>query len=412
MISLVSITNRGFKFLRIRFFNTFEPVTSFYRDLLPFLAAQGTTVEIVVSNTEYRAGRGRLEEFVKHPGIRVTRIPAGYEIACNKFQKIWVMITYMAGAALRSLFGYKVELNFFLTQPPLFSAWGYLLKNLRRQRYACLMMDIYPNVAVQDGMFKETAITTRLLKAISRFTLRHSDIIIVIGRCMRDYLEAQGISPQRIHMITNWTDENKVIPVPHSRNSLRQELSIENDFIILYSGNMGISHFFDDIIEVARRLREIDDLRFIFIGNGVKRKEIELAKKKYNLSNVLLLPFQPVGRLPESLSIGDVHFISLRDGFKGLVVPSKAYSALAVGRPIIYQGSKCGEIARMVAESNIGSVVPLWDADALEREILNYYRNPSIAAEQGSNALVLSIERFSRKQALDKYKRVLVDSVI
>lgn len=407
----VSITKRGSKFLRIPFFNTYEPATSFYRDLLPFLAEQNSTVEIIVSNAEYRSGRGRLEDAVKHSKIRVTRIPAGYDIVCNKFQKLWVMITYMTGAAVSSLFGSKVELNFFLTQPPLFSIWGYFLKVFRGQRYCCLMMDIYPDLAVQDGMLKKTAFTTRFLGAVSRFTLRHADIVIVIGRCMRDYLVAKGIPAQRIHLITNWTDENKVVPVPHSNNPLRKELNLGNDYVILYSGNMGISHFFDDIIEVARRLREIDDLRFIFFGNGVRRKEIELAKKKYILGNLLLLPFQPVERLSESLSIGDVHFISLRDGFEGLVVPSKAYSAMAVGRPIIYQGNKSGEIARMVAESNIGSVVPLRNADALEREILKSYRNPSMVAKHGSKALALSRGRFGRQQALDKYKRVLIDEL-
>jgi len=393
--------------LRIRFFNTFEPVTSFYRDLLPSLAKRGNYIEVVSSKAEYRNVREDFDKFLKDFEITSVRIPSGFNTMYGRFEKICIMITYMAGATIRSMFGPKVNLNFFLTQPPLFFVLGFFLKIFRRQRYCCLLMDIYPDLAIQAGVFKKTALTTRFLIKISRFALKRADKIIVIGDCMKDYIEAQGISSQRIHMITNWTDEKKIIPVPHSSNRLRQELGIENDLIILYSGNMGISHFFDDILEVAQRLREVSDLKFVFLGNGVRRKEIELAKEKYSLCNLLLLPFQPVERLSESLSMGDLHFISLRTGFDGLVVPSKAYSALAVGRPIIYQGQAQGEIGRMVKKYSVGAVVPPVNPYELEKRVLEYYKNRTLLTEQGSSARSLALRQFSREQSVQKYIHLL-----
>jgi glycosyltransferase involved in cell wall biosynthesis len=268
-------------------------------------------------------------------------------------------------------------------------------------------MDLYPDLAVQGGILSSTALSTRLLTAISRFALKKADIVIVLGRCMQEYLHKEGVPHQRIHVIPNWTNAG-VYPVPHSDNQLCRELGLKDQFVVLYSGNIGVSHFFDDLLEVARRVRNVGDLRFVFIGDGVRRDEIEQAKETHHLNNVLLLPFQPVERLAHSLSMGDVHFISLRPGFEGLVVPSKTYSALAAGRAVIYQGSPHGEIAHMIAEEQIGSVVPLHDPDTLERMILYYYQNPAIVADQGEKAYELSQGRFSRKHSLERYGALLI----
>jgi glycosyltransferase involved in cell wall biosynthesis len=223
-------------------------------------------------------------------------------------------------------------------------------------------------------------------------------MVIVIGRCMKEYLVEQGVPQERLCIITNWANESEIFPVPCHANPLRREFGLEGAFVVLYSGNMGASHDFDAVLEVARRLRIMPNLRFVFIGNGVRRKEIERAKDASGLDNVILLPFQPIERLAYSLSMGDVHFISLRDGFEGLVVPSKAYGSLAAGRPIIYQGS---------ARGDVGVVVASHDPDALETAILRYYESPALVAEQGEKARQLALTRFSRQHALEQYGKLL-----
>jgi glycosyltransferase involved in cell wall biosynthesis len=197
--------------------------------------------------------------------------------------------------------------------------------------------------------------------------------------------------------------------VPHEENPLRKELDLEEAFIILYSGNLGVSHFFDDLIEVMRRLKARDDIRFVFIGDGARRSQVHRAQTQYALDNILLLPYQPLEQLAVSLSLGDVHFVSLRNGFEGLVVPSKAYGAMAVGRPILYQGSAAGEIARMVTEHDIGAVIAEGAIERLEETILAYSHNPGLVAEQGERALALAKSSYSTMRALEKYKELLIE---
>jgi colanic acid biosynthesis glycosyl transferase WcaI len=393
--------------VRIRIYNTFEPVTSFYRDLLPFLAEQGVKVQVVASSAEYRIGRARLKEWLCHPNIQVRFIPAGIDSTTSRSRKAWIMLTYIIGAVLCTLFGRPTDLNFYLTQPPLFSIWGYVLKILRRQPYCCLVMDIYPDLAVQEGMLAPASPLTRLLISISRLAWRQAAQVIVIGRCMQAYLAQAGVPPERIHVIPNWANETEVYPVPDAHNQLRQELGVEDCFVVLYSGNIGVSHYFDDLLAVARQLRQVSKLKFVFIGDGVRRREIEAAQQSNQLDNIILLPFQPTARLPHSLSLGNLHFVSLRSGFEGLVVPSKTYGVLAAGRPLIYQGNLQSEIAQMISEEGVGAAIPCGDVDGLQQTVLRYLDDPHLCRAQGQKALALSRGRYSRQQALRRYAHAL-----
>ena len=180
---------------------------------------------------------------------------------------------------------------------------------------------------------------------------------------------------------------------------------------MLYSGNLGASHYFDDLLEVARRCKYLAGLKFVIIGDGVRRKEIEKAESTFLLDNLLLLPFQPSERLAESLNLGDVHFVSLKEGFQGLEVPSKAYGSLAAGRALIYQGNPSGEIARMITEAGIGCVVQEGDVDGLERSILDYVKDRSQAKHQGERALELARTKNSSIVALQRYEALFLSKI-
>jgi len=394
--------------MRIRFLNTYEPVSPTYRDLLPFLAERGVEVEVVVSSAEYRAGRACLEDTLNHPKIRISRTGSGWMRLTGSWQKLWIMLSYMFNGVGFTLFGRPVDLNVFLTQPPLFSLWGYVLKLIRRQAYYCLVMDIYPEVAIQAGVLRRGSLSARLLASLSCFALRKADAVIVIGRCMVGRMRAMGVCEDRIHFIPNWANEDELSPVADGDNPLRRELNLEGVFVVLYSGNMGLSHYFDDLLEVICRCRGMAGLRFVFVGDGVRRREIERARAEHDLENVLLLPYQPMERLGASLSLGDLHFISLREGFEGLVVPSKAYGALAVGRPILYQGNAEGEISCMVAEGGVGAVISNGQVDQLEQTIVRYYQDQVLAAEEGRRALELARGPCSYRHALEKYWTLFV----
>jgi len=313
------------------------------------------------------------------------------------------MIVYAFSASLTSLLSGSVDINFYLTQPPLFAIWGWILKILRGQKYICLVMDIYPDVAVQDGLLRDGSLLLRLLSNLNLLVWRNADAVIVIGRCMQMRLLQKGVPAEKIHLITNWANEKVIFPVPNEKNRLKSEYGLQGAFIVLYSGNMGVSHEFRALLNAAENLLPYKTIRFVFIGDGRRRVELEKQVESRRLENIVFLPFQPLERLSESLSLGDIHLVTLRDGFEGLIVPSKAYGALVTGRPIIYIGDSEGEIARMVTEEKIGTVVSNNDEIALTKAILSYFHNEMVLKEHGLRALQLSQNRYSRKNSIYAY---------
>jgi colanic acid biosynthesis glycosyl transferase WcaI len=392
--------------LLVRFFNTYEPVTSFYRDLLPFLTNRELTAEVFLSASEYRQGRGSLDA-LNSEGIMVRYATTGGLRSRTKIRKMWGMASYAIWCSIRTMFSAGSSLNFFLSQPPLFSCWGYVLNRIRREPYVCLVMDVYPDVAIRDGLIRKNSVLAFAAYRLSRLALNNAEKVVVIGRCMKEYLGKDIVRKDRIEMIPNWANENMIHPVAHEDNSVRKEHGLEGKFVVLYSGNMGVSHFFDDLLMAARALREEDRICFVFIGEGVRRREIEEAKESDKLKNILLLPFQPTEKLRYSLGMGDVHFVSLREGFEGLVVPSKAYGVMAAGRAMIYQGKGTGEIAKMINEEGIGTVVPTGNSERLKEVILNYYNDPELGRSQGGKAYQLSRTRYSRERAVMMYAEVI-----
>jgi glycosyltransferase involved in cell wall biosynthesis len=396
--------------MHVRFFNTYEPVTTFYRDLLPFLAEAGLSVDVLISSAEYRANRTVLSQEIDQPGVRIFYLPTGGILPTGRLQKVWLMLAYMVSAAFTSLSSKSVDMNFFLTQPPLFALWGWVLKVIRRQPYICLLMDVYPDVAIRDGVLAKRSVLTRALSTLARFAWQHANSVIVIGRCMQEYLVRSGIPAERIRVIPNWINEEIVYPVEPACNTLRHRLGLNDVFLIVYSGNMGISHEFGSLLTAAELLRTEKRIQFILIGDGCRRASIQQYQKEKKLDNLIFLPFQPIDKLNESLSLGDLMLVTLRDGLEGLVVPSKAYSALGAARPLVYVGNPSGEIARMIVEEKIGSVVPPQAGYELAQTILRYYRQPDLCKEHGQNAFALSRGRYSRQQALVSYLNVLCEN--
>ena len=396
--------------MKIRFFNTYEPVSPLYRDLFPALLEQGAEIEVVISKAEYRKGRDLIGRFQQTPGIRFIRtIHLGKHAYQGAWAKVLVMVLYAIHGALYALFGPGVDKNVFLTQPPFFTTLGVLLSKLRGQPYYWITMDIQPEMSVALGLESQDALWTRFSKWLSMLAFRHAAGIIVIGRCMKKRVQTMGIEEQRIHVIPNWADEREIYPIPHHQNPLRRDQQWGDKFVVLYAGNIGIPQYFDDLLDVAGALKHRDDILFVFIGDGARKEKLAQRVVQDQLTNVQLLPFlHEKYSLAEILSSGDVHFISLQEGCTGYAVPSKTYAALASGRPILFQGGADSEIVQMMKEIDVGFFVPSGDVAALQQAIERLASNEALRIRLGNNARQTILTTYSRDAAIKKYLNVLL----
>lgn len=373
-----------------------------------FLAERGDEVSVLCSRNRYHgAQRDTLPARERIRGVLVRRCWGPSVSRRTLGGRVMNIVSFCAIAGVRALCSRRADTVVLMTDPPFFPVLGALLKRIRKERFVYVLMDLYPEVAIRAGTLREGSRLTRALRRVSTFALRWADAVVVLGEEMEESAIRAGADPDRVVVIRNWADPGKIFPVPHGENRFRRELGLEGKFVIEYSGNLGITHGFEDLLAVAEELAGEERIRFLFIGDGARRREVEAFAISKRLPNVLLVPYQDDESLSESLSAGDVHFVSLRKGFEGLVVPSKAYGIMAAGRPILYQGERRCEIARMVEREGIGFVVPPGDRRGLRERILFFSREDVGRMRMGETARRALEERYSPAEGLARYREVI-----
>jgi colanic acid biosynthesis glycosyl transferase WcaI len=242
------------------------------------------------------------------------------------------------------------------TDPPMLAVLGPIIAKAKKSRAIHWAQDVYPELAGALGVIDKDGVLYRTLLNLSTWALKRHDAIVAVGRCMKQKIADRGIDLDRIHVIPNWADPD-IRPIPHDDNPFRKEHGLDGKFVVMYSGNMGMAHPFDEVLDAAEELAADPDVVFLFIGDGPRKRWIEKEVSRRGLTNFRFLPFQPRERLSESLSAGDVHIVTMEEKVAGLVVPSKIYGVLAVGRPFALVGPKRSE-AGWIAEDLMKHVGP------------------------------------------------------
>src|SRR4029077_16239164 len=199
-------------------------------------------------------------------------------------------------------------------------------------------------------------------------------------------------------------------PVPREDNPLLCEWRLEGKFVLGYSGNMGHVHEFKTMIDAAERLKDEHRIAFVFIGDGIARQWLEDETAKRGLTNVQFHPYQPTDRLRWSLSVPDVHFVSLRPTLEGLIVPSKFYGIAAAGRPVIHVGDPDGEIPRILERERCGWSYCIGEVGPLVQRIRELFQRRHEVLEAGLCARRAFDRQYARAHALKSWRRLL-DSV-
>lgn len=228
---------------------------------------------------------------------------------------------------------------------------------------------------------------------------------------MAQRLISEGVMPNRIKVIHNWSDGDQIKPVESRENELRYVWGLQDKFVVGYSGNMGRAHEFGTIIDAAELLKEISNIVFLFIGNGAQRGWIAQEANKRDLKSIIFKPYQPREHLSLSLTMPDVHLISLQPALEGLIVPSKFYGVAAAGRPMIYIGDSEGEIPRILREGGCGYTVDIGSAGDLASHIKNMSLKPVESQDMGRRSRCVFEKRFDKMLAMNEWKMLITESV-
>jgi glycosyltransferase involved in cell wall biosynthesis len=259
--------------------------------------------------------------------------------------------------------------------------------------------DLYPEAAFADGLLQRDSLAGRLLRALVGRAYRCCDLIADIGSCMREQIEQYGSHARQVTLVP-WALEEPQAPLPVSAD---ERASVFGDAAIglMYSGNYGRAHTCSDLLTLSRSLRDWNALMaFSVRGNRVDALKSAITADD---SNIRFVPFAEASRLQERLSAADVHIVCLREEWTGTVVPSKFFGALAIGRPVLFFGSRHSSVAEIIQKYRVGWV---WDPenpgisiDSLCRLATNVYEMDELSRRCHS----VYQRHFSRGCVLDQW---------
>lgn len=325
-------------------------------------------------------------------GVSVTRVPH------TRFGKRWMLgrcldfASYSLSVGVTACFSRRPDLLVVETDPPTLAVLGTLLRWRFRCPFVVYLQDIYPDIAVTLGKIREGWVSSAV-RSMLRFAYSRADRIVVLSEDMRSTLLQWGLDANRIVIVPNWVDTDAVQPTRRD-NSCRRDWGIDHEFVVMYSGNIGLSQRLEDILEAATLLRHRDDIQFFFIGKGASRASLEARSRDLGLTNIRFLDYQPRDRLSQSLGAADLHLIPVAEGVLASMMPSKLYGILASGSASVAVAAEDTELARTLQDNEAGLVVPPNRPVDLARAIEDLASRPCDVRQMGERARSLAVSCF------------------
>ena len=323
----------------------------------------------------------------------------------SMFGKACNLLSFLLAAIWQSFFIPKHQVVVVETDPFLLSLLGGMLKRWRGSRLVIYVQDVYPDVALAIGKVRE-GIITRTVRSLLLRAYDAADRIVVLGEDMGQRLIRQGVSPQKILCIPNWIDTETVYPIKHD-NDFRTTHGLDGKFVVMHSGNMGLTQQLDQLMEVADRLRARDDMVFLLVGDGASRQRLERVAQQKKLENVRFLPYQSRENLALSLSAADLHVVSMHPAISGCLVPSKVYGIMASGSPVLAIVPDDTDVYRLVNDEHIGITVAVDELDELEATLVRCADGQLDLEAMGVRARKLAEARFDRRHSVDAFSDLL-----
>lgn len=356
--------------------------------LVDELAARAHRIEVVTSLPWYRnhaiepGYEGRLVRYEDTPWGRIARVhPFPTSDKRNLAGRAAAFAGFSAVAAAVGGRGGPVDGVLAVSPPLTLGLTGRAIAAARRAPLVFNVQDVYPDVVVKLGVLRGRS-TIAAASILERLCYRWADAITVLSDDLKDNVAARVPEAGKVRVVPNFVDTTWIRPSPRE-NDYRGEFGLEGKFVVMYAGNVGFSQPLGMMLDAAAALSFEENVAFVINGQGAARAGLE--ERARGLDNVRFVDMQPSARLPEVLAAADVHLVLLRSGLSRSSVPSKTYSILAAGRPLIAAVDQGSEVARLVERSGAGLAVAPEDAEALTKAVRRLHDLPEEAAAMGKS---------------------------
>ena len=382
-----------------------------FSDFARELASRGWDVTALTSNRYWGHPKGKISITQESwNGVRIIRVPRfGWDQAHDVLRignALWIMMGWLI--KLRKL--PRADVIVVGSDPQFSQLLFPAIKTFIRPKvlaYWCF--DVFPEAILADGVRGPVRWGAKLMRHVVGWAYRSVDLMVDLGLCMRARLDAHD-HQAKCETLTPWALVEAERPAP-PHLATRREMFGDASLALLYSGNMGKAHDFMPFLHLARVLNRINPrIVFCFACRGNRAGELKAAITTRD-TNVRLAPFADESELEKRLNAADIHLLSLRPEWAGVVVPSKFFGSLAVGKPVIYAGPEFSSIAGWVREFDVGLVLTDDNFKAVAQELLKISQNRNLLRAWQNNALQIYQNRFSKKIVMDAWNSTLVDKL-
>lgn len=316
--------------------------------------------------------------------------------------------------ALRYLFCEMVQLHYMLwkkydvafidSTPPIQGLKLPIVRLFRKKPVVYNAQDLFPETLSGTGLAKSGGLLWKIGLWVSNVTFRNSDKIIAISNDIKKSMMARRVPAEKIDVVYNWVDEKSVQPVNKEDNPLFEEFGLSRDkFTVVYAGNLGNAQNIGIVLDGAKALPEV---QFAVFGTGGLEKEIRSRIEKEELINVHLNPLQSVEKVSFVYSLGDACIVSCKEGLGGSAMPSKSWSIMSCGRPVIASFDE-GELKEILDNNNCGVFTHAGNVKEFAEGINHLASNPQLCNEMGQNARQFILNNLTKEVGSKKYVDII-----
>ena len=376
------------------------------RDVTQYLQLRGHVVTVLCGSDQYVPVSGDPGPDPAAQGVRILRVPKfpGNDVRRLKaLRQIFFYIYAMRHLLLRS----PPDLFVAQTNPPLIVVLIAFAARLWRRPLLMITQDLYPEILITHGIIGELSPVARILRVAFSWAYGRAKKVVSLGGSMTLRLMEKGVAEDRIVVISNWSTGARRV-VMKGDNRLRKEWCLESRCVVLYSGNVGLGHEFDTLLDgLYGAVSNYPELTFLIVGQGARLSEVRAGVASRNLqSNVMFKDFVSADRLPESMGLATLALVTLRKGFEGLIVPSKLLGYMSRAVPVLYIGPKA-DTSELIECAQCGKSCLNNDVAAVAAVLEEAASNPAAFIAMGERGQNYYDQHLTREIGLSRFHDVV-----
>jgi colanic acid biosynthesis glycosyl transferase WcaI len=385
-------------------------IAPFTTGLCENLAARGHRVTVITARPSYPEWRvwdgyrGFVYRKEHLNGVSVHRVwhfvPGR---PSSPVQRLAHDLSFTLGAFLAALFAGEFDVIYCCCPPPTLGLAAYVLGKIHRKPYVMKLADLASDAALATGILKDGWLI-RLARGLESFVYRKAEKVVCLCQGFIDTLVSRGIPREKLHLIPDWADTQRVYPIANATGFRRANNLSLGQFLVLHSGNMGKKQDLMNVVRAAELCQGMPDIVWLLVGNGEERAFIAEEVSRRNLENIKLLPLQPAESLAEMYSAADVLLLNQKAALQDAVIPSKLLTYMAAGRAVIAAINERSEAARQVRDARCGLIVPAENPDALVKAVLALRKSAALRQEFGGNGRAYADLNLTKQKVLDEYE--------